>query len=87
MDILRLRGEIVAIYKTQSAFADCVGWHKNKVSNILTGKYKPDTDDVAIMVDALKMSSDKFSEIFLPRKSPFGDNASKGGHRYDDQAL
>ena len=46
MDTNRLRGEIAARYKTQSAFADAINWNKNKVTNLLKGTYKPSIDDV-----------------------------------------
>lgn len=73
MDLCRLRGEIVAEYRTQTAFADAIGWHKNKVTKMLTGKYKPDTDEVAEITDLLHLDASKFCDIFLPRKSPNGD--------------
>ena len=73
MNIDRLRGEISAEYKTQSAFATAIGWHKNKVSNMLTGKYKPDTDEVAVIANALRLDEPKFCDIFLPEKSPNGE--------------
>lgn len=73
MDLCRLRGEIVAEYRTQTAFADAIGWHKNKVTKMLTGKYKPDTDEVAEITDLLHLDASKFCEIFLPGKSPNGE--------------
>lgn len=73
MDLGRLRGEIVAEYRTQTAFADAIGWHKNKVTNMLTGKYKPDTDEVAKIADLLHLDAPKFCGIFLPKKSPNGE--------------
>lgn len=73
MDLCRLRGEIVAEYRTQTAFADAIGWHKNKVTKMLAGKYKPDTDEVAEITDLLHLDASKFCDIFLPRKSPNGE--------------
>ena len=73
MNRRKLKGEIVAVLGSQNAFADAVGWHKNKVSKMMTGKYKPDTDEVAAIVEALNLSNDKFTEIFSPAKSPNGD--------------
>lgn len=73
MDLNRLRGEIVATYGSQSAFAQHISWHKNKVSRLLNGQYKPDTDDVAIFVEALNLTPEKFVDIFLPKISPNGD--------------
>ena len=73
MDLCRLRGEIVAEYRTQTAFADAIGWHKNKVTKLLTGKYKPDTDEVAEITDLLHLDASIFCDIFLPRKSSNGE--------------
>lgn len=73
MDLCRLRGEIVAEYRTQTAFADAIGWHKNKVTNMLNGKYKPNTDEVAEITALLHLDASKFCDIFLPRKSPNGE--------------
>lgn len=74
MDCNRLRGEIVAKYRTQHAFADALGWHKNKVSKLVLGTYKPDTDEVAEIAHALDLSVTGFCAIFLPELSPNGDN-------------
>ena len=76
MNLGRLKGEIVAVYGTQSAFAETVSWPKNKVSRLVTGQYKPDTDDVDVIVSALNLTPDKFLEIFLPTKSPNGDKCA-----------
>lgn len=75
MNLRRLKGEIVAVYGTQAAFADHVSWHKNKVSRLVTGQYKPDMDDVDVIVSALDLTPDKFLEIFMPTKSLNGDNS------------
>lgn len=75
MDLCRLRGEIVAGYRTQAAFADAIGWHKNKVTKLLTGKYKPDTDEVAEIANLLHLDEPKFCDIFLPRKSLNGEKS------------
>lgn len=76
MDLRRLRGEIAAEYKTQVAFASAIGWHKNKVSKMLLGEYKPDTDEVAVMASALHLDERRYCDIFLPKKSPNGDERS-----------
>lgn len=73
MDLCRLRGEIVAEYRTQTAFADAIGWHKNKVTKMLTGKYKPDTDEVVEIAGLLHLDVPKFCDIFLPKNLPFGE--------------
>lgn len=76
MNLARLRGEIVAEYRTQSAFADAIGWHKNKVTKMLTGKYKPDTDEVARIADLLHLDAPMFCDIFFTENSPNGDKSA-----------
>lgn len=66
MNTNKLRGEIVASFKTQYAFADAIGWHRNKVSRMLCGKYKPDTDEVASIARILGLDEQKYCAIFLP---------------------
>lgn len=76
MDIAKLRAEIVYRYKTQTAFASAIGWTENKLSKMMTGKYKPDTDEVAGIADALNLNERQYCDIFLPRKSPNGDKGT-----------
>lgn len=73
MDCNKLRGEIVAKFRTQSAFARAIGWHRNKISKLVLGEYKPDTDEVAAIADVLSLNQDEFCSIFLPKTSPNGD--------------
>lgn len=81
MDIRRLKAEIVAEYDTQAAFAKAIGWHENKVSKIIRGHYKPDTDEVAKMVEVLHLDESRYCSIFLPQKSPNGDKRASSEWR------
>lgn len=65
MNTRRLRGEIVSVFNTQSAFASEIGWTKNKVTRMLSGKYKPNTDEVALIASTLHFNEAKFCEIFF----------------------
>lgn len=65
MNINILRGEIVTKFKTQRAFAEHIDWHPNKVSAVLSEKYKLDTDDISLFVSALEMTEETFCKIFL----------------------
>ena len=78
MNANRLRGDIVAAYKTQAAFAKAIGWHENKVSKMLCGHYKPNTDEVADIAEVLQLNEAQYCAIFLPQKSPNRDN-QRGG--------
>ena len=74
MNLQKLRGEIVTYYKTQNNFAKAMHWHKNKVSKMMTGKYKPDIDEVAKIAEMLKFDDETYKQIFLTNKSPNGVN-------------
>ena len=76
MNTRRLKAEIIAEYNTQDAFANAMGWHKNKVSKMIQGHYKPNIDEVAKMVEMLHLDERQYCHIFLPQKSPYGDNGA-----------
>jgi DNA-binding helix-turn-helix protein len=65
MNLSRLKGEIIAVYGTQKAFAEAIGWHKNKVSKMICGRYKPNTDEVSAISDKLHLTETQFCNIFL----------------------
>ena len=75
MNVCRLRGEIAAEFKTQSAFAEAIGWYKNKVSKMLNGEYKPNTDEVALIADVLHLDERRYCDVFLQKISPIGDKS------------
>lgn len=76
MNIKRLKAEIIAEYGTQGAFATAIGWHRNKISKIMQNKYKPNTDEVAEITQALHLDEKRYCDIFLPVLSPNGENDS-----------
>ena len=50
---------------------------KNKVSKMVCGKYKPDTDEVAAIVSALHLTEQQYWNIFfLPNLSPNCDKST-----------
>lgn len=62
-----LKGEIVTAFGTQGKFAEFISWPENKVSRMMQGKYKPDTDEVYFIAQALNLSKEKFIQIFLQK--------------------
>lgn len=78
IDTAELRGAIYKRYGTASAFAAVMGWkNRNKVGNILNGKYVPDIDECADMAEKLNLSQSQFCTIFLQQKSPIGDTPAR----------
>ena len=74
IDLQRLRGEIVTVFRTQHAFADAMGWYENKVSNLLNGKYILSLDEAVEIAEKLNMTIATFQVIFLPGLSPNVNN-------------
>lgn len=72
MDKDELRGFISKKFKTQKRFADAIGWHENKVTLLLTGKFKPDTDQVEKISRVLDLTLAEHGKIFLPWLPPNG---------------
>ena len=74
MNIDRLRGIIAEKYRTQAAFASVMGWTNNKMSHMMTGKYKPDVDEVGKISKLLALTEQQYIEIFYsPILSTNGD--------------
>lgn len=74
MNTRLLKSSIVEIFGTQKAFASAIGWHQNKLSNLMTKKYVPTIDEVEHIRTSLGLSDERFMQIFLSEKSPNGDN-------------
>lgn len=63
---MNLRGMVLSKYKTIGAFADAVGWKRNKASRIVNGVQEPDITDIQNMAKALEIDSqDAFIRIFF----------------------
>lgn len=73
MNITELRVEIIRKYGTQNKFAEEIGWHRNKMSKMMRGKYIPDLDEVIFISDKLHLDETRFIEIFLCKKLPNGN--------------
>ena len=67
-----IRGLIFSRYKTQSYFAEHIGWTKQKLSKILLGRQEPTVTDLNDMAKGLDCSAEKLIHIFLSEKSPIG---------------
>lgn len=61
-EMLNLRGAIMSKFKTISAFADAIGWKRNKASRIINDVTKLDADD---MIAIAKVIDVKTPEQFM----------------------
>lgn len=65
MDAKTLKGLILKKFYTISAFADNVGWKRNKASRIINGLQEPTIPDIVTIADALDLSEREFFDIFF----------------------
>jgi transcriptional regulator with XRE-family HTH domain len=71
-----LRSRVRARYDTQKAFAAALGWHPNKVTKLLTGKYLPNVDEADDIASLLGFTADERISIFSRQISPKGDKSA-----------
>ena len=63
--INEIRGRIYERYPNQKAFADAIGWSKQKLSLIMSGQREPSFKDVAKMAKTLGFTFEDLARIFL----------------------
>lgn len=72
---VNLRGMVVSKFKTIGAFADAIGWKRNKASRIVNGIQEPDITDIQEMTRVLEIDSqDAFIHIFFAPLSTMWTN-------------
>lgn len=65
MDTKTLKGLILQKFYTISAFADSVGWSRNKASRIINGLQEPSIPDIVAICEALDLTEKEFFDIFF----------------------
>lgn len=71
--ILPLRGMIFAKFPNEAKCADALGWHRQRLWKITTGKKEPDLEEVQALAAVLDQPFMDVANIFLRKKSPDGD--------------
>ena len=61
-----IRGIVYDKYKSISAFADAIGWTRQKATLIVNGNQEPNLDDVDKMSKALNLDYERTARFFLP---------------------
>lgn len=69
MENIKFRGVVYSKYQSIAAFADAIGWTRQKGTNIVNGLTEPSLDDVDKMSKALDMTLEETARFFLNRKS------------------
>ena len=70
---LQLSGMIHAKFDTESKMAQYLGWSRQRLNKITTGKKVPDLFEVNSMAEALGSSFVNLAQIFLGTKSTIVD--------------
>ena len=65
MEDISFRGVVYGKFKTIADFSNCIGWTRQKGTNIVNGITEPSLDDVDKMAKALGMSFEETAKFFL----------------------
>ncbi|MCL1808226.1 MAG: helix-turn-helix domain-containing protein [Clostridiales bacterium] len=68
--ILALRGLIYGKFDSETAFAKRLGWSRQRLNKITSGKSKPDIDEVFIIAQGLEEDFETVAQVFLQYWSP-----------------
>lgn len=61
----KVRGEILSRFVNLTAFAEKLGWSRQKISYIVSGEREPSLGDIQVMADCLGISADYLASLFL----------------------
>lgn len=65
----KVRGEILSMYPTLTAFADACGWSRQKVSQFVSGERVPRLPDIQKIAEVLHKDVTYVTTIFLDLQS------------------
>lgn len=68
-DLITIRGLVYSKFKSIAAFAEAIGWSRQKATNIINGAQEPSLADVDKIAKALELGFDETAHFFLPSKS------------------
>ncbi|MCL1981781.1 MAG: helix-turn-helix domain-containing protein [Clostridiales bacterium] len=74
--VLALRGLIYGKFDTETAFAQHLGWSRQRLNKLTSGKRKPDIDEVFEIAQLLGEDFEVVAQIFLEFWSPKGQQRS-----------
>lgn len=63
--IANLRGLIYTHYNSESALADAIGWTRQRLNRITSGKKVPSLNDLDALAEALDTTVGELAQIFL----------------------
>ena len=65
MDKKSLKGKVLGQFYSISAFAEAIGWTRNKASRIVNEVQEPSIDDIVSITNVLNLSEAEFFNIFF----------------------
>ena len=74
MDSNGLKSKVMGKFFSITAFADAMGWSRNKASRVVNGIQEPTVDDVTAMTSVLDLSEKEFFNIFFASLSTMCTN-------------
>lgn len=69
MDYKALKGLVLKKYFSIGAFANDIGWSRNKSSRIVNGIQNPSVDDIVDLTKSLELDEPTFFNIFFKNLS------------------
>lgn len=70
--VMALRGLIYSKYKSEAEFAKSIGWSRQKLNRITTGRKEPDLQETSEIAAGLGRPLEEIAHIFLVESSPNG---------------
>lgn len=70
--VYELRGAIYSRFRNEAECARAMGWNRQKLSKITTGRKEPDVEEIVQLANTLGISLESMVNIFLRNKSPNG---------------
>ncbi len=65
MDITSLKGKVLGKFFSITAFAEAIGWSRNKASRIVNGVQEPTVDDIVSITTVLCLNEKDFFDTFF----------------------
>ena len=67
---MELNSLIHGQFRNQAAFADAIGWRRQRLNKIVNGDRQPSLDDVQVIANGLGVPFMMVANFFLNKKSP-----------------
>ncbi|MFR0870513.1 MAG: helix-turn-helix domain-containing protein [Oscillospiraceae bacterium] len=69
MNHKELKSKVLGKFFSITAFAEAIGWSRNKASRIINGMQEPSCDDIVDLTNVLDLGEKEFFAIFFDKLS------------------